>query len=89
MCSALVLDQALPFGLCSALYIFNSIADMVEWINMNRYNMADLMHYLNDFLTAGPTCANQCANNLQTALAVCRSLGLPLHPGKCIGPLTV
>ena len=81
-------DLALPFGLRSAPYIFNSIADMVEWIIINRYNVADLMHYLDDFLTAGPACSNQCANNLQTSLAVCRSLGLPLHPGKCVGPLT-
>lgn len=70
----------------SLTYIF--IADMVEWIIINRYNVADLMHYLDDFLTAGPACSNQCTSNLQTALAVCRSLGLPLHPGKCIGPLT-
>ena len=81
-------DLALPFGLRSAPYIFNSIADMVEWIIINRYNAADLMHYLDDFLTAGPACSNQCTNNLQTSLAVCRSLGLPLHPGKCVGPLT-
>ena len=26
--------------------------------------------------------------NLQTLIAVCQSLGLPLHPGKCIGPVT-
>lgn len=61
---------------------------MVEWIILNRYNVADLMHYLDDFLTAGPAGSNQCAQNLQTSLAVCGSLGLPLHPGKCIGPVT-
>ena len=81
-------DLALPFGLRLAPYIFNSVADMVEWIILNRYNVADLMHYLDDFLTAGPAGANQCAQNLQTSLAVCRLLGLPLHPGKCIGPVT-
>ena len=81
-------DLALPFGLRSAPYIFNSVADIVEWIILNRYNVADLIHYLDDFLTAGPAGSNQCALNLQTSLAVCRSLGLPLHPGKCIGPVT-
>ena len=80
-------DLAPPFGIRSAPFIFNSIADMVEWIIINRYNVADLMHYLDDFLTAGPAHSNQCAYNLQTALAVCRSLGLPLHPGKCMGLL--
>ena len=81
-------DLALPFGLRSAPYIFNSVADLVEWITLNRYNVADLMHYLDDFPTAGPAGANQCAQNLQTLLPVCWSLGLPLHPGKCIGPVT-
>lgn len=83
-----LVDLALPFGLRSAPFIFNSIADMVEWIIINRYNVADLMHYFDDFLTVGPAHSNQCAYNLQTALAVCRSLGLPLHPGKCMGPST-
>jgi len=81
-------DLALPFGLRSAPYSFNSVAEMVKWIILNRYNVADLMNYLNNFLTAGPAGSNQCAQNLQTSLAVCQSLGLPLHPGKCIGPVT-
>ena len=81
-------DLALPFGLRSAPYIFNSVADMVEWIILNRYDVADLMHYLDDFIMAGPPGSDQCARNLQTSLAVCRSLGLPLHPDKCIAPST-
>ena len=36
-------DLALPFGLRSAPFIFNSIANMVEWIIMKRYNVADLL----------------------------------------------
>ena len=64
------------------------VTSLVPFAILNRYNVADLMHYLDDFLTAGPAGSNQCAQNLQTSLAVCRSLGLPLHPGKCIGPHT-
>ena len=81
-------DLALPFGLRSAPYIFNSVADLVEWIIRNKYNVADLMHYLDDFITAGPAGSPQCSQNLQTSLAICHSLGLPLHPNKCIGPST-
>ena len=87
-CGQFFVDLALPFGLPSAPYIFNSVADMVEWIILNKYNVTDLMHYLDDFLMAGPAGSDQCAQNLQILLAVCRSLGLPLHPGKCIGPAT-
>ena len=81
-------DLALPFGLRSAPYIFNLVADLVEWIIWNKYNVADLMHYLDDFLMAGPGGSLQCSQNLQTSLALFRSLGLPLHPQKCIGPST-
>ena len=84
----LFVDLALPFGLRSAPYIFNCVADLVEWIILNKYSVADLMHYLDDFLTAGPPASEHCARNLQTSLAVCRLLGLPLHPNKCIGPST-
>ena len=78
-------DLAVPFGLRSAPYIFNSVADMVEWILLHAHNVSALLHYLDDFITAGPLDTNQCAENLATSIAVCRSLGLPLHPDKCIG----
>ena len=82
------IDLALPFGLRSAPYIFNSVADMVEWSLLNTHNVSDLLHYLDDFITAGPPDTNQCAANLATSMAVYSSLGLPLHPDKCIGPST-
>lgn len=82
------IDLALPFGLRSAPFIFNSVADMVEWILLNKHNVSDLLHYLDDFISAGPPQSPQCPYNLSTALAVCKRLGLPLHPNKCVGPTT-
>ena len=79
-------DLALPFGLRSAPYIFNSVADLVEWILLNNYHLPDLLHYLDDFITAGPPTSPQCENNLSTASSVCGTLGLPLHPSKKVGP---
>ena len=70
---------------------------LTDWLCMNVQlfnfhaagsSVREFTHYLDDFLTAGPAHSNQCAYNLQTALAVCRSLGLPLHTGKCIGSST-
>ena len=81
-------DLALPFGLRSATYIFNSVADMVEWILLNTHHVSDLMHYLGDFITVGPPDSAQCALNLHTAMSVCKKLGLSLHPGECVGPST-
>ena len=79
-------DLTLPFGLRSAPYIFNSVAALVEWILINNHGCSDLLHYLDDFITAGPPASPQCAHNLATSLAVCKQLGLSLHPQKCVGP---
>ena len=81
-------DLSLPFGLCSAPFIFNSIADMVEWILLNKHHPSNLLQYLDDFITAGPPQSSQCAYNLNTAVSVCHRLGLPLHANKCVGPAT-
>ena len=53
-------DLALPFGLRSVPYIFNTVADLVEWILRNSYQVSDLLHYLDDFITAGPADSVQC-----------------------------
>ena len=45
-------DLALPFGLRSAPYISNSVADLVEWILLSNYHIPDLLHYLDDYITA-------------------------------------
>ena len=63
-------DLALPFGLRSALFIFNAIADTVEWILVHSYQIPDLLHNLDDFITVDPPESSQCARNLSTALAV-------------------
>ena len=62
---------------------------MVEWILVYSYEVSDLLHYPDDFITAGPPALTQCARNLSSAMAVCDQLGLPLHPGKCVGPAPV
>ena len=81
-------DLVLPFGLRSAPFIFNSIADLVEWILRNNFMIRDLLHYLDDYITAGPPCRPDCAQNLVVASSVCQRLGLPLHPDKTVGPST-
>ena len=70
-------------------HTFNSVADMVEWILIHSHNVPDLLHYLDDFITAGPPNSDQCARNLNTSVTVCHSLGLPRHSDKCLGPSSV
>ncbi len=81
-------DLVLPFGLRSAPFIFNSVAEMVEWILRHNYSIRDLLHYLDDYITAGPPECLDCARNIALASSVCQRLGLPLHPDKTVGPST-
>ena len=85
----LFVDLALPFGLRSAPFIFNSIADLVEWILKVNYSVRYLLHYLDDFLSLGPAGSSACADSIAIARSVFFRLGLPLHPSKCEGPTPV
>ena len=82
-------DLAFPFGLRSAPYLFNSVADMVEWILTHSYQVPDILHYLDDFITVGPPNSPLCAQYLSIAKQVCLTLGLPLHHLKSVGPSSV
>ena len=86
--SKFFVDLVLPFGLRSAPFIFNSVAELVEWILRHNYSIRDLLHYLDDYITAGPPESPDCARNLAVASSVCQRLGLPLHPDKTVGPST-
>ena len=81
-------DLALPFGLRSAPYIFNSVADRIELILLNNYHIPDLLHYLDDYITAGPTRSSQCEQDLSIVSTSYAALGLPLHPSKKVGHTT-
>lgn len=48
------IDLVLPFGLRSAPFIFDSVAEAVEWILIHKHLVSPLFHYLDDFLTLGP-----------------------------------
>ena len=86
--SKFFVDLVLPFGLRSAPFIFNSVAELVEWILHHNYSIRELLHYLDDYITAGPPESPDCARNLAVASSVCLTLGLPLHPDKTVGPST-
>ncbi|CAB4028379.1 Hypothetical predicted protein, partial [Paramuricea clavata] len=82
-------DLVLPFGLRSAPFIFNSVAEAVEWILVRNYAVSPLFHYLDDYLTMGPANSSICQSHMDTAFTVFARLGLPLHLQKCEGSSTV
>lgn len=40
-----------------------------EWILKNNYNLPNLMHYLDDYFTVGPSNSDVFANNIQVQVA--------------------
>lgn len=59
---------------------------MVEWIIKNSHQIQDLLHCFDDFITVGPHNSPLCAQYLGIVKQVCHTLGLPIHPFKCVEP---
>ena len=85
---AIYIDTALPFGLRSAPKIFSALADGLIWI-LHSKGADRSIHYLDDFLLIGPPDSPECAEALQTLLALCKELGIPVAEEKTEGPATI
>ena len=84
----LFFDTRLPFGLRSAPKVFTAVADALQWSFM-RQGVSWVEHYLDDYVTMGPPKSETCRQNLESMLATCRRLGVPVAPAKCMGPTSV
>ena len=81
-------DLTLPFGLRSTPAIFDSLADLFHWCLVYNFDVGDLLHYLDDYLTLGPPESKICALHMKAIDKVARVLGIPLAPEKCVIPST-
>ena len=82
------IDTCLPLGLRSAPFWFNQLANAIHWILENNYGVSHILHYLDNFLIAGPPNPNACANNLHSMLILCDKINGPIKPSKVEGPTT-
>ena len=82
------IDTFLPFGLRSAPYLFDQFATALQWILQHRFEVRHLLHYLNDFSTAGAPQSCKCSGNLAAMLSLCRYLNVPVKASKVEGPTT-
>ena len=71
-------DKCLPFGLRSAPYLFNMVANAVQWILSHHFQVANFFHYLDDLFFAGPA----------DMLMLCHTLNIPLKQEKIVNPTT-
>ena len=78
------LDMYLPFGLCSAPYIFTSLMDLFVWICNHHYNLSNLSHFVDDFIyVAPPSEAWSSYKNFQNIASI---FGVPFKVSKFIAP---
>ena len=82
------IDTFLPFGLRSAPFLFNQLSTAIHWILQHKYSIHHLLHYLDDFFTAGAPASQECSNNLSAMLSLCQRINAPVKPSKVEGPTT-
>jgi len=80
-CQQVYIDKCLPFGLHSAVKLFNIMTDLVAWI-ATQHGVSSLLHYLDDFLLVGPPHSSNCQQDLDSFIQLCPSLGIPLVSKK-------
>ena len=83
------IDTFLPFGLRSAPFLFNQLSTAIHWILQHKYSIHHLLHYLDDFFTAGAPASQECSNNLSAMLSLCQRINAPVKPSKVEGPTTL
>jgi len=82
------IDTCLPFGLRSAPFLFNQLADAIHWSLQHNHGVRHVLHYLDDFFTAGSPDSTECSDNLQAMLSLCEHINAPVKTSKIEGPST-
>ena len=80
------IDICLPFGLRSAPYLFDRLSRAIYQILTNNYGVHHLIHYLDDFLTAGPADSPVRMQNLNVMLSICEQINALVKSSKIEGP---
>ena len=80
-------DRCLAMGLRSSCAIFEAFSTSLEWISIHLLRACSVLHIPDDFLFIAPT-EDQCKRDLDNFVSLCNHLGVPLAPGKTVGPGT-
>lgn len=82
-------DRCMPFGAKSSCANFERFSKFLNYCtNLYRTADSDSDHYLDDFIFIGRANTNACSELLNTFIAICDQLGVPLAQEKQEGPTT-
>ncbi|XP_033749212.1 uncharacterized protein LOC117333903 [Pecten maximus] len=76
----------LVFGSRSSPKIFDCLSQAVCWIAVHRYNIPNILHLLDDFLTVDPPNFHQATSTMEKLMCLFESLGIPIAQHKTVGP---
>ena len=60
----------------------------IHWIFRHSYIIQHLLHYLDEFFTAGPTDSPVCVHNLAAMYMLCDRISAPIKTSEVEGPTT-
>ena len=81
-------DKCLPFGLRSSPFLFDTIASALEYIFRQQLHNQHIIHYLDDFLIAGPPHSPTCNDSFIRIEELCKQLGIQTKLEKRTPPTT-
>ena len=67
--------------------MFNAVANALQWI-IHKHGVDWIVHYLDDFLCAGPPGLALCSEGLWKMLECCQALWVPVASEKLESPAT-
>ena len=79
------MDLFLPFGLCSFPALFNKYTNALQY-TMQVNQVGDLLHYLDDYITVGPSDSSVCVNTIMTMITMCEECGFTVNPEMVTKP---
>ena len=71
------IDTCLSFGLRSAPFLFSQLVDALHWSLQHSHGVRYVLHYLDDFFTAGSPGSTEYSDNLQAMLSLCKRINAP------------
>ena len=81
-------NKCLSFGLRSAPFLFNMVADTLEWILCYHFHQQYCFHYLDDIFFVGSMQSDTCLVALMDVIHLCGLVGALIKPEKMVGLTT-
>ena len=81
------MDIVLPMGCASACAIFEAFSSALEWVAVSKLGASKVVHVIDDFLFMAES-IEKCEQDMRSFMDLCAKIGVPLAPGKTVGPTT-